>query len=182
MQHLWETLNTLFFGGPIPHTTFRWKKLPRSELGNTTSCLLGLTITMNPSRTSCDFADYVLLDFLSTLVHESIHAFLQSYACWSCRSWDRDYMEGGHGRSFQMLARKIEEAFPQLLGLPVRSGRLDSFLGDFGVREGKEKGRLKGCVPSVHDLEMWGFEDIDPGVRNEDVRVLIHRARAMGDV
>ncbi|KAJ4358358.1 uncharacterized protein N0V89_002940 [Didymosphaeria variabile] len=136
MQHLWQTINILFFGGPIPGISFRWKKIKHSVLGRTTTSLSGNpVISMHPARTAHDFGDYAILDFLSTLVHEIIHAFLQYYPCWLCRSWARDYTAGGHGRLFQILARKMEEVFPRLLGVPVRLGRFESLLGDLGVRE-----------------------------------------------
>lgn len=178
MQALWHSLNALFFGGYIPGIRFRWKKGTRSVLGRTATGLVGSpVVTMHPTRTSRDFGDFAVLDFLSTLVHEAIHGFFQFYACWWCRVWDGDCTAGGHGRMFQVLARKLEEVVPRLLGVPVRLGRFESLLGDLGVREGKG-GRLRGRVPSLHDMEVWGFEDVDRDVRNVDVRRLIEKTLA----
>ncbi|KAF2450570.1 hypothetical protein P171DRAFT_503135, partial [Karstenula rhodostoma CBS 690.94] len=178
MQSLWEGLNTLFFGGRIPGIRFRWTEDKHGVLGRSAFSFGGSpVISMHPTRTSRDFGDYAVLDFLSTLVHEAVHAFLQFYACRWYHVWDGEYTAGGHGRVFQMLAKKLEEAVPRLLGVPVRLGRFESLLGDLGVREGKE-GRLRGRVPSVHDLELWRFEDVDRDVQNADVRRLVEKTLA----
>lgn len=124
---------------------------------------------MHPTLVPPDFGEYATLDFLSTLVHECIHAFLQYYPCWWCRAWDWDYGDGGHGRIFQVLAMKMEEVFPRLVGLPVRLGRFESVVGDF-VRGAR--------LPSVSDLEAWRLGDGEDEVMgNADARGLIERTR-----
>ncbi|KAJ4292719.1 hypothetical protein N0V90_009382 [Kalmusia sp. IMI 367209] len=174
MLQIWHCINTIFFAGPIPRARFRWNpSLKPCTLGRATSTLFIPTILMNPHCTSRDFGDYVVLDFLSTLVHESIHVFLQCYPCWWCRSWDKDYTAGGHGRHFQTIAKKMEEVFPKLLGLPLKLGRFEAFIGDL-----EAQGRELRSVPSVHDIEAYAFTDVDRRVRNSDVRLLIERTYA----
>ncbi|KAL1612893.1 hypothetical protein SLS60_001123 [Paraconiothyrium brasiliense] len=181
MQHLWQTLNILFFGGPIPGISFRWKKLEKGVVGDaTTSFSRHPVITMDPSPTAYEFGDYVILDFLSTLAHESIHAVLRYYPCLACRSGYRERRAGGYVRLFQTLARKLEEVIPRLLGGPVRLGRLESLLGELGGREWGA--RLKGRLPSSCDVENWGLVDVDTDVRNADVRRLVERMHAGREV
>ncbi|KAL5384935.1 hypothetical protein DPSP01_005040 [Paraphaeosphaeria sporulosa] len=138
---------------------------------------------MHPARTSRDFGNYAVLDFVSTLVHKVIYVFLQAYACWWCRAWDRYHAAGGHGRLFQMLGKRMGGAVPRLLGVPVKLGRVESLLGDSGLREGKE-GRLRGRVPSAHDFEVWRFEDADADadVQGADVRRLIEKTLSEWEV
>lgn len=138
--------------------------------------LRGPIIRINPKLQPYDFGDYTLLAFLSVLFHESIHVFLQHYACWQCRSWRKD-CASEHGRHFQTIAQKIEEVFPKLVGLPVRLGRFEGFLGDLGVGE-KERGWVRRrMIPSVHDLEVWRFEDVR-FMTNEEVKGVVERVYA----
>jgi hypothetical protein len=92
------------------------------------------------------------LDRVSTVVHELIHAFLDSLGCCKCAS-DHENMSN-HGGAFQTLAKAIEEQAPRLIGLQLNLGRLNGMMVDM-----EEEGEKRN-VPSVHDLEVYGF--IDP--------------------
>lgn len=76
-----------------------------------------------------------------------------------------------------MLAKTLERVVPRLLGLPLRVGSFYSFLHELGVGEKKE-GRLRERVPTLHDLEVWGFEDMKCNVKDADVRELIEKSLA----
>ena len=69
--------------------------------------------------------------------------------------------------------------FPRLIGVPVKLGRFEALLGDMGVREGKERGRVKkGCMPSLCDLGVWRFENVERVVGDGEVRGLLERTYA----
>lgn len=131
---------------------------------------------MNPLRTSPAFAGYAVLDFFSTLVHELLHAFLHRYACTMCM---RGRGQGGHGSVFQRLAKRVEEVVGWLVGMPVRLGRFESFLGDLGVwkerGKGRLRGRLMGRVPCRRELERWGFDEQEIGVGDQEVAEEVER-------
>ena len=134
---------------------------------------LAPTIVINHRLPPDNFGQYSILAFLSVLIHESIHVFLEYHACQRCRSWRKD-SKGEHGRHFQTIAQKMEEVFPKLVGLPIDLGRLEGFLGDLGVGRGVVR---KALVPSVHDLEVWRFEDVK-FLTNDEVRALVERIYA----
>ena len=85
---------------------------------------------------------------LGTLLHEMCHAFLKAYTCRSCSMHDSCIGPLGHGRAWQMLAKKIEQVATVVLGGTVDMGRFPSLLRDC---EGS------GRLPSVHDLEVFGM-------------------------
>ncbi|KAG9188201.1 hypothetical protein G6011_02124 [Alternaria panax] len=89
-----------------------------------------------------------LYNRLGTLLHEMCHAFLKAYTCRSCPMHDSCIGPLGHGRAWQMLARKIEQVAAVVLGGAVDMGRFPSLLRDC---EGS------GRLPSVHDLEVFGM-------------------------
>ncbi|KAF1955259.1 hypothetical protein CC80DRAFT_594440 [Byssothecium circinans] len=175
MLQLWKNLNTLFFGTHIRRLAFRWRR-SLSTLGAAfRTDGLGIPyIAMNPLKHSQQFGGYVLLDVISTLVHEAIHVFLRCRACGFCRSRGADLGNGGHGSAFQILGRALEEAGPRLLGLPLRLGRLEAVLGSW-------KGRGEAGVPSLCEFGAWGLSDDWAFEGDADVRRLIERAREVGE-
>jgi hypothetical protein len=88
---------------------------------------------------------------LGTLLHEMCHAFLKAYACRSCPMHDACVGPRGHGRAWQMLAKKMEQVATVVLGGAVDMGRFPSLLRDC---EGN------GRLPSVHDLEVFGMNGV----------------------
>jgi len=61
--------------------------------------------------------------------------------------WAACIGERGHGRAWQVLARKVEQVAGVVVGGNVDLGRWQSALSEC---EG-------GGLPSVHDLEVWGM-------------------------
>lgn len=92
-----------------------------------------------------------LYNRLGTLLHEMCHAFLKAYTCRSCPMHDSCIGPLGHGRAWQMLAKKIEQVAAVVLGGTVDMGRFPSLLRDC---EGS------GRLPSVHDLEVFGMNGV----------------------
>ncbi|KAF2677104.1 hypothetical protein K458DRAFT_410004 [Lentithecium fluviatile CBS 122367] len=175
MLTLIHCIFTIFFGSPIPRLTFHWSaKRTKGNLGLTRarpllSFLLAPTISINPHLlTHGRFGPHCpLLNALSTLLHECIHAFLLYRSCPTCLSTPLHDVAAGHGRAFQVLGRKVEEVFPRLLGVPVRLGRTESLMAAWGdVRP----------VISLCDFRSWGLNGVGRGGgTEEEVRGLVER-------
>ncbi|CAI9629441.1 hypothetical protein GT037_010351 [Alternaria burnsii] len=112
-------------------------------------------ITMHPTQQtevalrSLNRTESLALQRLSTLIHELIHAVLKSLCCRMCKTSNVNLAD--HGRAFQRLAMAIEERCPQLLGLTLDLGRINSIFADM-------TNQATGLNhPSMHDLEVYGF-------------------------
>jgi hypothetical protein len=136
MRHLWITF---FLGAPVK-IEFIWniKEIVEHDT-------LGFTetterddqeielIMMHPTKKYThswisDQGRSMALDRVSTVVHELIHAFLDSLGCCKCAS-DHENMSN-HGGAFQTLAKTIEEQAPRLIGLQLNLGRLNGMMVD----------------------------------------------------
>lgn len=172
MRRLWKCFNELFFGGDLADGQFRWNP-SLVDLGQAGSRNGRPTIEVNPQETAKDFGDYVALEFIGTLMHEAVHAFLNYYSCRFCFTWKYDLNASGHGRAFQILAAKLEEVFPRLLGLPLKLHRFLSLLANWD--------ELKP-LPSPHDLAVFGLESVRlSSNHNEDaLRLLNLTSRQIG--
>jgi hypothetical protein len=160
MRHLWITF---FLGAPVKielmwnikdmveHDTLGFTETTERDGQEIELIMMHPTKKYTHSWIS-DQGRSMALDRVSTVVHELIHAFLDSLGCSKCAS-NHENMSN-HGRAFQILAKAIEEQAPRLIGLQLNLGRLDGMMVDMEEEEEKRN------VPSVHDLEVYGF--IDP--------------------
>lgn len=88
---------------------------------------------------------------LNTLVHETVHAFLQRYACTGCPSYDRNVEDvEGHGLAWQRVACWIEYAAMDSIGLQLKLGRLEAIQGHWD--------KFK-YWPSPRELMEWSLVD-----------------------
>jgi hypothetical protein len=67
----------------------------------------------------------------------------------------------GHGRAWQLLAKKVEDVATVVLGARVDMGRFPSLLRDL---EGN------GQLPSYHDLEVYGWGETNERDEKEAMR------------
>jgi hypothetical protein len=157
---LFTHLNRVFFSSCVPpHNALLsagFSFLP----GDDTSCfgksyfnpIVGTQILIHPTlyrgNTNTKELDTRLRNRIGTILHEMCHAFLKAYACRSCPMHDTCVGPSGHGRAWQVLAKKMEEVAGVVLGARVDMGRFPSLLRDV---EGH------GRLPSAHDLEVYGW-------------------------
>lgn len=88
-------------------------------------------------------------DRLGALLHEAIHAFFMLYACKECKT-EHFNVGAGHGRAWQMVAFKLEEVLPRLLGVSVNLGRFEALRRDLVID--------KSQLPSLHDFAEYGMQ------------------------
>jgi hypothetical protein len=170
MRQLSKWICEIFFGGRIPGLKVRWKRNPkapgRTYCGPIVPLILPIKICINPLKThEVDHGRFIFLNIIGTLVHELIHAVL--HCCYkSCTTCGReDTNSDGHGRAFQLLGAKLEEAFPRLLGLPLRLARWESLIDRWE--------KLKP-LPSPHDMATFQLERLnDVSVEVGDIRRLV---------
>jgi len=153
MRQLWKWLNELFSGDHIADSEFVWTASLGSSVVGSDCGLEGhhrrstFKIRMHPNDTT-EYGRYIALETLSTLIHEAVHIFLDRYGCFNCKTKRQHDGAGGHGRPFQMIAAKLEEVVPEMLGIPVDLGRWESFsLGWKAVAR----------LPSRHDATDFRF-------------------------
>ncbi|RAR06262.1 hypothetical protein DDE83_007017 [Stemphylium lycopersici] len=159
---LFTHLNRVFFSSCVPrHNTFLTTgfsylaEQQRDCFGKSLfNPLIGTQILIHPTLyrgngSPSHHPDMLRLrNRLGTIVHEMSHAFLKAYSCRSCCMHEACDGATGHGRAWQLLAKKLEEVATVVLGGEVDMGRGPSLL-----REVEISGRL----PSCHDLEAYGM-------------------------
>lgn len=164
MSALFGHLNRVFFSDCIPpHNatlTTGFSYLPEQQrdcFGKSLfNPLIGTQILIHPTLyrgngTPSHHPDMLRLhNRLGTMIHEMCHAFLKAYSCRSCSMHQACDGATGHGRAWQLLAKKLEEAACVVLGSRADLGRGPSLL-----REVACSGRL----PSCHDLETYGLNE-----------------------
>jgi hypothetical protein len=77
---------------------------------------------------SADREHIWMIDLLSNLLHEAVHAYLAMRGCEKCHSARWNIMRNGHGRAWQMLAGRVEDCFARWTGVPLRLTRFESIL------------------------------------------------------
>lgn len=95
-----------------------------------------------------------LRNYLGTLLHEMIHAFLEIWGCRINGCWDLWQQQGlrGHGYAWQDAASALEIAVQdrELLGLELDLGRLKSLAVDIIY--------ARQPVPPLEELEIWSMK------------------------
>ncbi|EMD86870.1 hypothetical protein COCHEDRAFT_1227903 [Bipolaris maydis C5] len=159
---LFTHLNRVFFSGCVPtHNatlTAGFSYLPEQQrdcFGKSLfNPLIGTQILVHPTLyrgagTPSHHPDILRLNNrLGTIIHEMCHAFLKAYSCRSCSMHEACDGATGHGRAWQLLAKKLEEAACVVLGGEVDMGRGPSLLREIAC---------SGRLPSCHDLEAYGM-------------------------
>jgi hypothetical protein len=130
MRQLWKNFNELLFGDRIDDSEFHWKhdchNLGEARGGEFRGKRT-LAIFMNPKKAPMDMGSHRVLKPLSTALHEIVYVFFARHRCRNCRTLRDNLKSDCHGRPFQLLATKIEEVVPRLLGIPVNLGRFRSY-------------------------------------------------------
>ncbi|KAF2812877.1 uncharacterized protein BDZ99DRAFT_555839 [Mytilinidion resinicola] len=147
IQSVISIFNDLFLLGALRRVKFDWIReaegVPDMALGYGSDS----SIQLHPTSLNSDPEVSLAVSRLSTLLHEMIHAFLAQFTCSSCKKlW--------HGRDWQVLAKRIEEVAPGLLGFRAALGRFDGLIYD--LKHGIEK------LPSMHDVLHYNFEQVLP--------------------
>ncbi|KAF2655297.1 hypothetical protein K491DRAFT_716379 [Lophiostoma macrostomum CBS 122681] len=154
MEKLLQIINELFFFAAIPNLEFWWVE----EFGDE---MLGACATRPESQVNIikmnttaydegwkDHPQARQLDRLSTLLHEALHAYLNTHSCKSCSRFGDNMGNGGHGMAWTLVAAKLEAAVPRLLGVPVRLGVFCAIQDHIGETR---------KLPSHCDLARCGF-------------------------
>jgi hypothetical protein len=166
-----QCYNEVFFGGDNPRLIFSWTRMPDRVRGRCRMHTDGsVEIFLNDtSEFHCHLKGHDLLSYISVLLHEATHAFLNYYSCRHCRSGASNLNgAAGHGRPFQLITHKLEEVFPRLLGLPVRLNRWEALVAHWKLT----------CkhMPSRHDLATWrSFNYLLECEDENDVGILLER-------
>lgn len=64
---------------------------------------------------------------LNTLLHEAVHAFIQTYACQGCPTHKKHVEDlNGHGNVWQRIACWVKYAAPLTIGIPLKLGRFEA--------------------------------------------------------
>ncbi|USP79285.1 hypothetical protein yc1106_06559 [Curvularia clavata] len=162
LSTLFNHLNRVFFSGCVPpHNatlTAGFSFLPEHQrdcFGKSLfNPLIGTQILIHPTLyRGCGTPSYHpdilrLHNRLGTMIHEMCHAFLKAYSCRSCAMHEACDGATGHGRAWQLLAKKLEEAACVVFGGDVDLGRGPSLLREVA---------LSGRLPSCHDVDVYGF-------------------------
>ncbi|KAH7357565.1 hypothetical protein BKA66DRAFT_445598 [Pyrenochaeta sp. MPI-SDFR-AT-0127] len=162
LQHLFSALNRVFFFSAIPpHRRIFASSMSFLPEGRKTcfgvgyfNPIVGTHVLLHPTMyrhsTDAEDSDVRWRNRVGTLLHEMCHAFLKAYTCRACPMQERCVGARGHGRAWQILAKKVEQVVSGIMGGYVDMGRFPSLLHDM---EGH------GRVPSNHDLEAYGMDD-----------------------
>jgi hypothetical protein len=141
--HLTSLLNTIFFSNAIPPhracISDGFSYLSSTEKScfaiGTFNPIFGTQLLLHPTlyRHHGDPTDLDVrwLSRVGTVLHELCHAYLKAYTCRSCPMHDVCVGPRGHGRAWQLLAKKIEEVATRVLGGFCDMGRYQSALHDF---------------------------------------------------
>lgn len=127
MRKLWKWIKELFFSNDIGDAIFEWVQEEGVIMGSVglyhnTFGKTVMGIVMHPDNTADDLGKYTVLAILATLIHETVHDFLARYGCESCRTQKYNKMGDYYGRPWHLIAAKLEEVVPSLLGIPVKLG------------------------------------------------------------
>ncbi len=166
LQVLFPLLNEIFFFNALPShkspfsSSFSW--LPESRKNcfaiSFFNPLVGTHILMHPTLYRHggrpEDLDVRWRNRVGTILHEMCHAFLKVYVCRSCPMSEQSVGPRGHGRAWQVLAKKMEAVAEKVLRGHVDFGRYPSLLHDF---------QGHGRLPSSHDLEVFGFSGCGAG-------------------
>jgi hypothetical protein len=159
MRTILRWIFIIYFDGNIPDLTVRWDECNPELLGYASSYpeaevknFPRITVNSDLKRAQqmAAFGDYFLLETLCTLIHEAVHVYIEHWACCHCESYAKNNGGDGHGRAWQLLAKKIEESISELLDLPIHLDRSDSLINH--LRDGQNP-------PSRHDLSTYGFRE-----------------------
>jgi hypothetical protein len=109
------------------------------------------------SPTVCDFMNVDnsarrTIYRIGTILHEVLHAYVESYSCDDelCRTRpDNRGYDDGHGRAWQLIAVKLEEVAGQLLNIELDLGRWTAL-----EQHIQSSYRI---MPSECDLRNYGF-------------------------
>jgi hypothetical protein len=118
-------------------------------------------IFLNPTMVSSSLGGSRAAARIGTLLHEMLHGFLFTLGCTECRTATENMglpIEG-HGRSWHRLAKALETAASDLLGIPgIDLGRFETLKRWYEDPIRGYHKRLKvQCNPSCHDLKEYGF-------------------------
>jgi hypothetical protein len=164
LQKVLAIYNDLYFFGALKNIRIVWSnslsktnRLHGFGKAHTSTTGQHSEIRINSTLHSRHFGRASNSRVLSTLLHEALHCFMDQFRLYSCKDAgcgvcnlqeDHNTPRGGHGRSWQLVARKLEEVVPHQLGFPLNLARFNGLVGDIN------KGRPP---PSVHDMVTWGF-------------------------
>jgi hypothetical protein len=149
MRQLLTWINLLFCDDPS-RLKFHWlKEMPSwPDAISISNSHLENYIAMKPTYPSQPRKRY-MLETISALLHEAVHAHFQLCGCSDCSIRAPNHQPHGHGRPWQLLAARVENAFVRWTGLPVELSRFDSIAvhwKDFQL------------LPSAHDFDEWDLE------------------------
>jgi hypothetical protein len=98
-----------------------------------------------------DFRRHIILEILSTLLHEVLHIFLSKHGCFDCKTAEFAESSRRHGRPFQLILAKVQEVAPRLLGIPLK---LDGF------HSIAKAWQLMTKLPSRHDITLYNWSNV----------------------
>jgi hypothetical protein len=158
LRLLFSCCNKMFFGGDMPCKIkdLDLEHVPTyGEAGRDADGNSYIALDLKGIKERCDGsydAEHPAWELLAILLHESVHAFLTLYACIQCNSCETCTEPFRyHGRSFQIIARKIEEVFKRELDIPMDLRRGPSIFANWNRSMSKNP-------PSRHDMhETFGF-------------------------
>jgi hypothetical protein len=125
MRQLWTWFNSLFFSGDLTCYKIRWNadRVQNWITGMNWKGHKAAAYTMpiiipgifqqyhivmdpEPNENHVDGNDNTVMSFVEILLHEAVHAFLDTYACFACRTYREDVgAAAGHGRAFQAVSK-----------------------------------------------------------------------------
>ncbi|KAI8933917.1 hypothetical protein NX059_009610 [Plenodomus lindquistii] len=157
LRAVFSVFNDLFFFGAVT-ATVRWEDLNRHTSGTTTYGIYRPAhneIKLDPlaRRNGNTPGKDLMIQRLSTFLHEVVHAYLSQFACTGCPDYDRNQKQAGrHGWAFQRLAGRLEKSAHHLLDLPMPL-KLSGFDGL------RFHWKQVLCLPSLHEMEEWMWVD-----------------------
>lgn len=119
MRQLWTWANDIFFAGDLNRYIFHWDTTrpshPRHIPGLAVTCPIKhqyivrqchIVMEAAPCAARNDANENSVRSFVGILLHEAVHAFLATYACDVCKTYEEDVgVVDGHGRAFQVVAK-----------------------------------------------------------------------------
>lgn len=131
LGHLLQCFNQVLFFGALPTVNCRWDKSrgPNNH-GVTYPEEVPMVITINPTTKPSELYQEPsrAVSHISALLHESVHAYLESYTCdhRKCVTYHHSKGYKGHGRAFLLLGCAIEAFAGKVLGVHVHLDRQGS--------------------------------------------------------